>query len=153
MDEYVTWMESEREAKARREFDELVKPGKIEVMEGFIFRRARPAIFGVKVIKGFIATTVSMINLEGDRVGIITQIQDSGEAIPIAEEGEEVAVSMPQPIVGRHIKERDVLLVDVPEKQAKLLQEKYLGRLTIGAMEALQELIKIKRMNDLLWAV
>jgi translation initiation factor 5B len=71
----------------------------------------------------------------------------------LAEEGKEVAVSMPQPIVGRHIKERDVLLVDVPEKNAKLLREKYSGRLTAGAMEALRELTEIKRKKDLLWAV
>jgi len=153
MDEYVTWMEGEREAKARKEFENLVKPGKMEIMDGFVFRRAKPAIFGVRVLKGSISTNVSMINLEGVRVGGITQIQDSGAAIPLAEEGKEVAVSMPQPIVGRHIKERDVLLVDVPEKNAKLLREKYSGRLTAGAMEVLRELTEIKRKKDLLWAV
>jgi translation initiation factor 5B len=152
MDEYVRWMEEEREAKARKEFDTLVKPGKIEVMDGFVFRRAKPAIFGVKVLNGSIASNSNMINLEGTRVGRITQIQDSGEAIPSAEEGKEVAVSMPQPIVGRHIKERDVLLVDVPEKDAKLLREKYPERLTAGDLEALRELTELKRKKDLLWA-
>ena len=153
MDEYVRWMEEEKEAKARKEFDALVKPGKIEVMEGFVFRRAKPAIFGVRVLNGTITSNTPMINLEGTRVGRITQIQDSGEAIPSAEEGKEVAVSMPQPIVGRHIKERDVLIVDVPEKDAKLLREKYAERLTAGALEALRELTELKREKDLLWAV
>jgi len=153
MDEYVRWMEEEREAKARKEFDALVKPGKIEVMEGFVFRRAKPAIFGVRVLNGSITSNTPMINLEGESVGRITQIQDSGEAIPFAEEGKEVAVSMPQPIVGRHIKERDVLLVNVPEKDAKLLREKYPDRLTAGALEALRELTELKREKDLLWAV
>ncbi|UCD46142.1 MAG: translation initiation factor IF-2 [Candidatus Bathyarchaeota archaeon] len=152
MDEYTRWIEEEREAKARKEFDLLVKPGKIEVMEGFVFRRAKPAIFGVRVLNGNISPNVYMINLEGTRVGRITQIQDSGEAIQSAEEGKEVAVSMPTPIVGRHIKERDVLIVDVPEKQAKLLREKYPERLTAGAHEALRELTEIKRKKDLLWA-
>jgi translation initiation factor 5B len=152
MDEYVRWMEEEREAKARKEFENLVKPGKIEVMDGFVFRRAKPAIFGVRVLNGSIASNSNMINLEGTRVGRITQIQDSGEAIPSAEEGKEVAISMPQPIVGRHIKERDVLLVDVPEKDAKLLREKYPERLTAGALEALRELTELKRKKDMLWA-
>jgi translation initiation factor 5B len=152
MDEYVRWMEEEREAKARKEFENLVKPGKIEVMDGFVFRRAKPAIFGVRVLNGSIASNSNMINLEGTRVGRITQIQESGEAIPGAEEGKEVAVSMPQPIVGRHIKERDVLLVDVPEKDAKLLREKYPERLTAGALEALRELTELKRKKDMLWA-
>ena len=152
MDEYTTWMEEEREAKARKEFDALVKPGKIEVMEGFIFRRAKPAIFGTLVLSGSISSNTTMINLEGVRVGRITQIQESGEAIPVAEEGKEVAVSMPRPIVGRHIKERDVLLVEVPEKDAKLLRDKFSGRLTAGALEALRELTELKRKKDPIWA-
>jgi translation initiation factor 5B len=152
MDEYTTWMEAEREAKARKEFDALVKPGKIEVMEGFIFRRAKPAIFGTLVLSGSISSNTTMINLEGVQVGRITQIQDSGEAIPVAEEGKEVAVSMPQPIVGRHIKERDVLLVEVPEKDAKLLRDKFPERLTAGALEALRELTELKRKKDPIWA-
>lgn len=152
MDEYTKWMEDEREAKARKEFDALVKPGKIEVMEGFIFRRAKPAIFGVRVMSGSISSNVPMINLEGSSVGRISQIQDSGVAITGAEEGKEVAVSMPQPIVGRHIKERDVLFVEVPEKDAKLLREKYTQRLTAGAIDALRELTDIKRKKDPLWA-
>jgi len=152
MDEYVTWMEDEREARIRKEFDTLVMPGKIEVMEGFVFRRAKPAIFGTKVLSGTITSNSPMVTLEGNRVGPITQIQDSGEAIPQAEEGMEVAVSMPRPIVGRHIKERDVLLVDVPEKHAKLLRDKYPGRITAGALEALGELTEIKRKKDPIWA-
>ena len=87
MDEYVSWMEAEREAKIRKEYDALVQPGKIEIMDGFIFRRAKPAIFGVKVLKGSITSNTRMVNLEGDRLGLITQIQDSGEPVSTAEEG------------------------------------------------------------------
>jgi translation initiation factor 5B len=145
-------MEAEKEARIRKEYDNLVQPGMIEIMDGFIFRRAKPAIFGVKVLKGSITSNTRMVNLEGDRLGLITQIQDSGEAISTAEEDKEVAVSMPRPIVGRHIKERDVLLVEVPEKDAKLLRDKYQERLTAGALEALRELIEIKRKKDPVWA-
>jgi len=153
MDEYIRWMEEEREAKARQEFDKLVKPGKIKIMDGFIFRRAKPAIFGVEVLGGSIEPGVNMINEQGDRIGRITQIQESGEAVSQAEAGKEVAVSMPQPIVGRHIKERDVLYVDVPEKDAKILRTKYTNRLTESSNEVLMELVEFKRKDDFLWAV
>ena len=153
MDEYVRWMEDEKEAKARKEFDTLVKPGKIQIMDGFIFRRAKPAIFGVLVLSGSLTPNTLMVNLEGTKIGRLTQIQDSGEAVSLAEAGKEVAVSMPQPIVGRHIKEKDILFVDVPEKHAKLLREKYQGRLTAGALEVLRELTELKRKRDILWAV
>ena len=153
MDEYVRWMEEEREAKARKEFEVLVKPGRITVMDGFIFRRAKPAIFGVTVDAGQITPRVHMINMEGESLGRITQIQEGGDAVGKAEEGKEVAISMPQPIVGRHIKERDVLYVNIPEEHAKLLRTKFAGRLTESANNALQELIELRRKKDMLWAV
>jgi len=153
MDDYIRWMEEEREAKARLEFDKLVKPGKIKIMDGFIFRRAKPAIFGVEILAGSIEPGVNMINEQGERIGRVTQIQESGEAVGHAEAGKEVAVSMPQPIVGRHIKERDVLYVDIPEKDAKLLRTKYTDRLSESANEALRELVEFKREEDFLWAV
>ena len=153
MDEYIRWAEEEREAKARKEFDTLVKPGKFEIMEGYVFRRAKPAIFGAKVLAGHITPNVQCINYQGEKLGRISQIQERGSAISKAEEGKEVAVAMPQPTVGRHIKERDLLYVDIPEKDAKLLRTKFTDRLSEGAQEALKELIDIKRKTDILWAI
>jgi translation initiation factor 5B len=153
MEEYVQWMEGEREAKARKEFETLVHPVKIQIMDGFIFRRAKPAIFGVRVEAGVLMPNSLMVNRENEGLGRLTQIQDQGAAVSKAEEGKEVAVSMPAPIVGRHIKERDVLYVDVPEKDARALRNKFVTRLTENANKALQELIEIKRKKDLLWAI
>ena len=153
MDEYVKWMEGEREAKARKEFETLTQPGKIQILDGFIFRRAKPAIFGVRVEAGIITPNVSMIGRAGENLGRIVQIQDSGAAVGKADEGKEVAVSMPQPIVGRHIKEKDVLYVDVPEKNVRTLRQKFQGRLTENALKALEELVEIKRKKDPLWAI
>ena len=152
MDEYIRWADEEREAKARKEYDTLVKPGKFEVMDGFIFRRAKPAIFGAQVLAGEITPNVYCINQEGERLGRISQIQDAGNAIGKAEAGKEVAVAMPQPIVGRHIKERDRLYVDIPEKDAKILRTKFIDRLSESAQEALKELVALKRKKDILWA-
>lgn len=153
MDEYVKWMEDEREAKARKVFETLTQPGKIQILDGFIFRRAKPAIFGVRVEAGMITPNVSMIGRAGENLGRIVQIQDSGAAVGKADEGKEVAVSMPQPIVGRHIKEKDVLYVDVPEKNVRTLRQKFQGRLTENALKALEELVEIKRKKDPLWAI
>jgi len=152
MDEYIRWADEEREAKARKIFDTLVKPGKFEIMEGYIFRRAKPAIFGATVLAGQITPNVNCINQEGERLGRISQIQDAGNAIGKAEAGKEVAVAMPQPIVGRHIKERDRLYVDIPEKDAKLLRTKFIDRLSESAQEALKEFVALKRKKDILWA-
>jgi len=153
MEDYIKWMEGEREAKARKEFETLVHPAKILILDGYIFRRAKPAIFGVRVEAGVLIPNVNMVNRENAGLGRLTQIQDQGAAVGRSEEGKEVAVSMPAQIVGRHIKERDVLYVDVPEKDARALRQKFAGRLTENANKALAELIEIKRKKDPLWAI
>ncbi len=153
MDDYQRWAEEEREAKARKEFDTLVRPGKFQIMEGYVFRRAKPSIFGALVLAGQITPRVQCINVEGEKLGRISQIQEGGKAISLAEAGQEVAVAMPQPIVGRHIKERDVLFVDIPEKHVKLLRTKYADRLTESENEVLKELTQLKRKTDILWAI
>ncbi len=153
IDDYFRWLEAEREAKEKREFDALIKPGKIEVLEGFIFRRSNPAIFGVKVLAGVIAPNREVINMEGEALGRITQIQEEGKPISLAEEGKEVAVSMPKPIIGRHIKEGDILYVDVPEEHVRVLRDRFSSRLTERALETLKELVDIKRRRDPVWAM
>lgn len=153
MEDYINWMEGEREAKARKEFETLVQPAKIQILDGFIFRRAKPAIFGVRVEAGVLIPNMVIVNRENEGLGRLTQIQDQGVAVGKAEEGKEVAISMPAPIVGRHIKERDVLYVDVPEKDARALRQKFATRLTENANKALTELIEIKRKKDPLWAI
>lgn len=153
IDDYFRWLEAERDAKEKREFDALIKPGKIEVLEGFIFRRSNPAIFGVKVLAGAIAPNREMINMEGEVLGRITQIQEEGKPISLAEEGKEVAVSMPKPIIGRHIREGDILYVDVPEEHVRVLRDRFSSRLTERALETLKELVEIKRRRDPVWAM
>ncbi|RJS89301.1 translation initiation factor IF-2 [Candidatus Bathyarchaeota archaeon] len=152
MDDYVKWMEAERERRARREFESLMKPGKIQVLPGYVFRRSKPAIFGVKVLAGEIRPGYEMIREDGKQLGKIGQIQESGESLSLASEGSEVAVSMPRAVFERNIKEGDILYVDVPERHAKILLEKYSSRLSEGGLEALRELIEIKRRSNPLWA-
>ncbi|MBS7619979.1 translation initiation factor IF-2, partial [Candidatus Bathyarchaeota archaeon] len=112
-----------------------------------------PAIFGVRVLSGKLTPNVDIVNREGERLGKITQIQESGQPISQAFEGMEVAVSMPKPIFGRHIKEKDILFVDIPEDQARKLKMRFAMRLTVNDMQALDELIEIKRKKDAMWAV
>ena len=153
MDDYIRWMEEERERRERNVFDRLVKPGKVEVLRGFIFRRAKPAIFGVRVLAGVIAPNRELIREDGKNLGRISQIQEAGKPISLAEAGKEVAISMPKPIVGRHIREGDILYVDIPEEHAKMLRDRFAHRLSEDSLQALQELIEIKRRSNPIWAI
>jgi translation initiation factor 5B len=152
IDNYLTWFKGVREAEAAQEFETLVTPAKVQVMEGYVFRRAKPAIFGVEVLAGKIAPKVGLVRAEdGQEIGEIQQIQDKGKALSEAQQSMQVAVSMDKPMVGRHIFEKDILYVKVPEPHAKVLQTSFLERLTLDEQEALKEYVEIMRKKMPFW--
>jgi translation initiation factor 5B len=152
VDKYLSWLKSKHEAKIEEEFEKLVKPGKIQVLSGFVFRRAKPAIFGVEVLAGQIRPKYAFVRSEDlEDVGEVQQIQDKGEAVPEATRGMQVAVSMDKPIVGRHIFERDVLYVKVPEHDAKALLSTYLDKLSGDEEEVLREFVAAMGKKTPFW--
>ena len=153
IDKYLEWLRSNREAKIEQEFEKLVKPGKIRVMEGYIFRRAKPAIFGVEVLGGQLKPKCALIRKEnGEDVGEVQQIQDRGKALSEAKQDMQVAVSMDKPTVGRHIFEKDILYVKVPESDAKALQTTYSDKLTVEEQEVLKEYVALMQKKTPFWA-
>jgi translation initiation factor 5B len=153
IDNYLSWLKSQREAKLEQEFEKLVKPAKIRVMEGYVFRRAKPAIFGVEILAGKIKPKVALVRAEdGEEVGEIQQIQEKGQALSEAGQGMQVAISMDKPMVGRQVFEKDVLYVKVPEPHAKALLTSFMDKLTAEEQEALNEYSNVMRKKAPFWA-
>jgi translation initiation factor 5B len=153
IDNYLEWLRSKREARIEQEFEKLVKPGKILVLEGFVFRRAKPAIFGVEILGGQLKPKHSLIRAEdGADIGEVEQIQDKGKAVSEAKQGMQVAVSMEKPIVGRHVFEKDVLYVKISEHDAKALLTTHLDKLTDSEQEVLKEYAEHMRKKIPFWA-
>jgi len=153
IDNYLEWLKSKREARIEQEFEKLVKPGKILVLEGFVFRRAKPAIFGVEILGGQLKPKYLLIRAEdGADIGEVQQIQDKGKAVSEAKQGTQVAVSMDKPIVGRHVFEKDILYVKVSEHDAKALLTAHLDKLTEAEQEVLKEYAEAMRKKIPFWA-
>ena len=152
IDDYLEWMKSEKEGLLRQEFDRLVKPGKIKLLPGYVFRRAKPAIVGIEVLAGRIKSKYSLVKEDGEDVGEISQIQDRGESISEAETGMQVAISLDKPVVGRHIHEKEVLYVRLPEADAKALSKRFQDRLSAEEIEAINEFVDIMRRKSPFWA-
>lgn len=152
IDNYLAWFKKQHEMEAEQKLEAIIRPAKIRVMEGFVFRRARPAIFGVEILAGRIAPKVTLIRAEnGEEVGEIQQIQEEGKALPEALQGMQVAVSMDKPTVGRHIFEKDLLYVKVPEPHAKALLTTFVDRLTAEEQETLSEYLEIMKKKMPFW--
>jgi len=152
-DNYLSWLKTQREAKFEREFENLIKPGKIRILEGYVFRRAKPAIVGVEILAGRIKPKSVLVRAEdGEEVGEIQQIQEKGEALPEAQQGMQVAISIDKPMVGRHIFEKDVLYVKVPEDHTKALLKTFIDKLTTEEQGALNEYVSTMRKKTPFWA-
>ncbi len=152
IDDYLEWMKSEKEGLLREEFDRLVKPGKIKLLPGYVFRRAKPAIVGIEVLAGRIKSKYSLVKEDGEDVGEISQIQDRGESISEAETGMQVAISLDKPVVGRNIHEKEVLYVRLPEADAKTLSKRFQDRLSAEEIETITEFVDIMRRKSPFWA-
>lgn len=136
----------EYEEKVKKEMlENLVYPGKIMILPGYVFRRSKPAIVGVQVLGGKIKPGYTLIREDGKEVGVIKQIQSEGENISEASRGMEVAISIDKAIIGRNVREGAVLYVNLPENDARLINRKLLNYLTPDAKEVFLEFLKIKR--------
>jgi translation initiation factor 5B len=152
IDNFVNWQKAQRLAKMELEFERLTKPGKVQVLAGFVFRRAKPAIFGVEVLGGILKPKYSLVRADsGEDIGDVQQIQDKGKAVPEAKEGAQVAISMDKPTVGRHVFEKDVLYVKVPEADAKVLATTCSELLSASQKEVLREYVKIMQKKTPFW--
>jgi translation initiation factor 5B len=145
IEDFLDWMRSEKDKMVVEAFDQLVKPGKIRIMQGCIFRKAKPAIVGVEVLVGRIKPKNSLMNEEGKIVGEILQIQDRGDSVSEAMAKMQVAISLDKPIVGRHINEKDILHVYIPESHVKALLTSFQERLTTEEIEELTEYVELMR--------
>lgn len=152
LENYLTWFKGKRDAGLEQDFETLVRPAKLRVMGGYVFRRARPAIFGIEILAGTIKPKIGVVRAEdGEEVGEIQQIQDKGRALSEAQQGMQVAVSMERPIFGRHIFEKDVLYTKIPEAHVRILSTTFMERLSKEEQDALNEYVNIMRKKVPFW--
>ncbi len=146
-DDYRAWIQEIRDQQEREKLKDYVRPAKIRVLP-YVFRQSNPAIVGVRVEAGTLTTRVNIINESNRRVGQVLQMQDRGENIHEARVGQEVAVSIKGPTVGRQLKVDHYYYVDVPESHAKKILKELRDLVNPTELEALEELIAIKRRNE-----
>ncbi|MEM1508678.1 MAG: translation initiation factor IF-2 [Thermofilaceae archaeon] len=145
VEEYVNWYGSERQQERRMEMSKMILPGKVKLLPGYIFRRSDPAIVGVKMLAGRVKKGYPLITRDGKRVGEVMQIQEHKKPLDQAITGQEVAVSIKGSlIIGRHVKEGDILYVDVPLEDAEKLLEKYTEELSEDEIEILKKIRLLK---------
>ncbi len=144
MERYEQWREEEREREKREKLSKLILPGKFQILDGYVFRRSDPAIVGVRVLAGVIKPKYPVMREDGRVVGTIKGMQKDKRSVEEAHEGDELAVAIQGPLVGRHIFEGDVLYVDVPKEHIReLLRNRHL--IPESYVDLLHEIAEVKR--------
>lgn len=145
VEEYLDWYNKMRELETLATLDKLVHPGVIQLLPGYVFRRSSPAIVGVKVLAGKIRRGYPLMNQDGRPIGEIMQIQDNKQPVNEATKGQEVAISIRGHImIGRQVKEGEILYVDVPIDHANLILEKYPDSFSEEERELLKKIRALK---------
>jgi len=148
LDSFVKWREERIQQIRQEKRKELTYPGKLLIMEGHVFRTSKPAIVGVRILGGTLVQGSRLLKEDGREVGNVRSIRTGEQSRVSAQQGEEVAVAIEGPTVGRQIGEGDILYVDIPEGDAKRLRDE---EMTFDERQVLQELIEIKRRQNPFW--
>lgn len=152
IEDYEEWVEEEKARIRAEKLEGLKRPGKASIKPGYVFRKNQPAIVGVDVLGGIVRPGFPLMDKEGERVGIVREIQSEQENVSEAESGDELAFSISGPTVGRQIKEGDVLYVDIPRDHVKKLKE-LTDILSEDEVRVMEEIISIKQEKDSTYGV
>ncbi|OKY77117.1 MAG: Translation initiation factor 2 GTPase [Candidatus Methanohalarchaeum thermophilum] len=152
IEDYQEWIDRRKKLQKEKRLENIIRPGKIKILIDHVFRRNDPAIVGVRVLST-IKSGYPLMNQAGERIGQVKEIQDQGENVEEANPGDEVAVSIRGPTVGRQIEEGEELYVDIPEKHAEVLKTELKDSLTEKEEIVFQEIIDIKRKENKYWAI
>ena len=149
LDSFEEWREQTKAEIEAEQRESLVYPGRLLYLKDHTFRAKGPAIVGMRVIGGRVHIGQRLMKLDGTSVGQIKSLRTrDSDDVKEARQGDEVAVAIQGPTVGRHIEELDEFYVDVPEKHAKRLKK---IELTPVEQEILDELIRLHRKDNHFW--
>ena len=149
MDAFEEWRQKTQADIEAAQRESLVYPGRLLYLKDHTFRAKNPAIVGMRVVGGRIHIGQKIMKMDGTPVGQVKSLRSrNSEELKEASQGEEVAVAIQGPTVGRHIDELDEFYVDVPESHAKRLKKLKLDAIE---QEILEELIRLHRKQDHFW--
>ena len=148
IEETEKWLKNKQIEMERERKQQMPIPSKITIIPEYIFRATKPVIVGVKIHSGQIKVGDKLIKSDGRYGGTIKSIREGDISKRSAEAPAEVAIAIEGVTLNRQIFPEENLYVDIPESVVKDLREHELDKNT---METLEEIIKIKRKENIFW--
>ena len=152
IEDYEAWKVNEQKKMESSALDVLIKPCKVELLKGYVFRQNNPAIAGVEVLAGTLRSNTPLMNSQGKALTLVKGIQIEQENVDKAEKGKRPAVSMPGVTIGRQIVEGETLYSMIPEEQFRKYKE-HKELLSEDEKNVLKEIAEIMRKNSPVWGI
>jgi len=152
IDDYEKWVKEAKIEIEKKALKSVTMPGKIRILKGCVFRKSNPAIVGVNVVLGNVKNESKLMDEKGKEISHIRGIQKDKKNIHEIKQGDEVAISLPDAVFGRHIFDDQILYTDINAEEFKVLK-KLKSFLNAGQMEVMREIVRIKRDKNPLWGI
>ena len=146
IEDFEAWRAEKEKEVLRYKMEALTFPCKVEVLR-YVFRQAKPAIFGVRVVGGKLKSELPLMNSKGKQLDRVKAIQHEKKSVQGAKKGEEVAISLPLVNFQRQLIEGEFLYSDLSEFEFRKLKQNK-GLLNHEEIAILQEISEIKRKRE-----
>ncbi|MCP3682828.1 MAG: translation initiation factor IF-2 [bacterium] len=151
IEEFEKWRDNEKKMQDAKQIDNVVRPCKIQLLKGYVFRQNNPAVSGVEVLSGKLKVGTPL--MKGNQtITSVKSIQEEKESVNEAEKGKQVAISMPGVTIGRQLFEGDTLYSSIPEEDFRRLKnlKKFLEP---EEKEILREIAQLMRADNPMWGI
>ncbi|HDJ96764.1 MAG TPA: translation initiation factor IF-2, partial [Candidatus Aenigmarchaeota archaeon] len=138
IENYEEWCKEEKLRKIEEKLKRISRPCKVRVLPGFVFRRSKPAIFGIEVMAGVIKPNTLLMKESGKVIGKVKNVQKEGKNIDFAKTGDKVAISIEDAVIGRNLNEGDILISYLKKEDIEGLKEAW-NKLQDDEKELLKE--------------
>lgn len=125
---------------------------KLQILHQYVFRNSNPAVFGVKVLAGTLKAHLPLMDVQGETVAHVKQIQSDKRTVEEAEAGKEIALSLPGVNFERQLASHSYLYSQVSSSQFKEFK-KHKDLLSSDEIKVLQEIADIKRKTTPDWGM
>lgn len=143
--------EKENEIK-KEKLMKLATITKLKILPQYIFRNSNPAVFGVEVETGKLKPNTQLIDADGQEIAKVKDIQENQNKIKQAEQGMQIAISLPGTTFDRQLEDTDYLYSNITEAQYREFK-KNKELLTTDEIQTLQKIAEIKRKEKVTWGV
>jgi translation initiation factor 5B len=152
IEQFQEWQLLEKKKMEAQKLQDLVKPCKIKLLRGYVFRQNNPAVVGVEVLSGILRAGTPLMKKDSIPLTEAKTIELKQENIQEAKKEAQVAISMPNVTIGRQLHEDDILWSAVPEHHFRQFKENK-KLLNAEEIELLKEIADIMREQNPTWGI